>query len=116
MHRTLALCLPVIGAGLLALGNPARACCSDSPASAAAAEAETVPTGAVCQIEVKGMTCGACANSVAKAAQAVPGVSSAQVDWKAGRAVIHYDPRQTNPKAIASAITKAGFPASSAEK
>jgi copper chaperone len=105
------LFLSVVGAGFLFVAAPARACCGDTAASAAAADesAGSVTTGSVRTLRVEGMTCGGCAGSVASAAQAVPGVSRADVDWKAGRAVVRYQPEQTDPQAIADAISKAGY-------
>lgn len=108
------LFLSVVGAGFLFVAAPARACCDDKAASAAAAEdpSGNVRDGSVCTLKVEGMTCSGCAGSAASAAKSVPGVSSADVDWKAGTAVVHYQPETTDPEAIADAITKAGYRAS----
>jgi copper chaperone CopZ len=115
MKRIGVLVLVVISAGFLFLAAPAHACCSDKAASAAAAEdtaGNANAGGAVCTLKVDGMTCGGCADSVATAAKAVPGVSSADVDWKAGTAVVHYERELTDPETIAAAITGAGYRAS----
>ncbi|MBI3767254.1 MAG: heavy-metal-associated domain-containing protein [Deltaproteobacteria bacterium] len=114
MKRIGVLFLSVVSAGFLFLQAPAHACCDDKAAGAAAAEdaAGSVTTGAVCTLKVEGMTCGSCAGSVANAAKSVPGVSGADVDVKAGTAVVRYRPQLADPEAIAGAITKAGYRAS----
>ncbi len=114
MKRVGVLVLAVASAGLWLLAARAHACplCNDkgSRAAVAADGAEDAAAGgAVCTLKVDGMTCGGCAGSVAGAAKAVSGVSSADVDWKAGTAVVRYRPETTDPQAIADAITKAGF-------
>jgi copper chaperone CopZ len=58
---------------------------------------------------VTGMTCGNCERHVRQAAEKVAGVASVQVDRPGGRATVSFDPTQTNPAAIAAAITDAGY-------
>ena len=58
---------------------------------------------------VEGMTCGSCNVAVKVAAEKVDGVSKAGASHEKKTAWAVYDPTKTNPKAIAAAITKAGF-------
>ena len=58
---------------------------------------------------VTGMTCGNCERHVRQAAEKLAGVASVQVDRPGGRATVSFDPTQTNPAAIAAAITDAGY-------
>ncbi len=63
-------------------------------------------------LTLKGMSCASCANSVQKAIQQVPGVSSAQVNFATEQARVEYDERKTHVKAIQLAVVNAGFEAS----
>lgn len=58
------------------------------------------------------MTCAACPIAVKAAMEAVKGVKSARVDFKAKQATVIFDPAVATPEQIAEASTKAGFPAS----
>ena len=59
-------------------------------------------------IPVEGMTCATCAGRIESALCALPGVS-AQVNLAAERAEVRFDPAQTTPAALASAIETAGY-------
>lgn len=61
---------------------------------------------------VDGMNCASCVAHVRKSALNVAGVRSADVNLARGRAVIAFDPAQTNPEAIESAIVSGGYTAS----
>ncbi len=63
---------------------------------------------------VAGMSCGHCEKAVREAAEQVPGVSSAVVDLKGGRATVSFDPGATTAAAIAAAIREAGYEATEA--
>ncbi|CAN5429326.1 hypothetical protein BH10PLA1_BH10PLA1_10770 [soil metagenome] len=65
---------------------------------------------------ISGMSCNKCVERVDKAIRSVPGVQTAQVDLKGGNAVVKFDPKSTNPQAVADAVTKAGYQAKPAEK
>lgn len=67
------------------------------------------------RFRVDGMTCGSCSLAVKMAAQKVPGVSKAGASNEKKTAWAVYDPGKTNPKAIAAAISKAGYPATPIE-
>lgn len=72
---------------------------------AATQTTEKTQTGEMCRLKVSGMHCGACADSVEKAAKKVDGVTAATVSHPKGTAEIMYDPSRTTPDAIAKAIT-----------
>jgi periplasmic mercuric ion binding protein len=73
--------------------------------SALAAEPRTVTLG------VEHMTCAACPITVRKALSHVAGVTQTTVDMKAHTATVTFDPGQTTPEALATAVSQAGFPA-----
>ena len=60
-------------------------------------------------LNVDGMTCASCVAHVQKAAQKVVGVREVDVNLSRGRAVIRFDPNQTDPTQIAQAVTRAGY-------
>lgn len=62
-------------------------------------------------LQVKGMSCGHCVQSVTAALQAVDGVRSVRVDLASGRAVVDYDDARTSPVALAAAVTEEGYSA-----
>ena len=61
------------------------------------------------QIQVSGMTCGGCTNSVTLALKAVPGVGDVNVSLSSGEAIVQYDERQTSPDQLKSAVKGAGY-------
>jgi len=61
--------------------------------------------------KVSGMTCGNCVKHVTKAVSKVPGVTEPAVDLASGRVELTYDPSLSTVEAIAEAVTKAGYPA-----
>jgi periplasmic mercuric ion binding protein len=63
-------------------------------------------------LAVKNMSCVTCPITVKAALKRVPGVQSAEVDFKTRRAVVSFDDTQTNAEALAKASTDVGFPAS----
>ena len=58
-------------------------------------------------IEIAGMSCGGCVNSVRNALAGVPGVTIDSVT--VGAAAVTYDPGLTNFEEIRAAIAKAGY-------
>ena len=60
-------------------------------------------------LTIGGMSCGHCVKAVDQALKAVAGVHV--MDVKVGGASLQYDPAQTSPDAIASAVTDAGYEA-----
>ncbi len=62
-------------------------------------------------LNIQGMTCGGCVKSVTKVLTEIDGVSRADVDLAAARAVVEFDASKTNPAALAEAVDDAGFDA-----
>jgi copper chaperone len=60
-------------------------------------------------LDVKGMTCGGCVNSVKRAVGALDGVSLVEVSLDSGKVAVEYDPARTQPEAFKAAIRDAGF-------
>jgi periplasmic mercuric ion binding protein len=61
-------------------------------------------------LEVQNMTCGTCPITVKKSLEKVAGVRSVTVDDGAKTATVTYDPDKTQPHALISATTNAGYP------
>ena len=51
-------------------------------------------------LRITGMTCDGCADTVKRHLRREKGVLAVDVDWKAGRAEIEYDPATAEPAAI----------------
>jgi copper chaperone len=58
-------------------------------------------------IQIAGMSCDGCVNSVRNALTRLPGVQVRQVD--VGSATVTYDPGVTSPESVRRAIVSAGF-------
>ena len=63
-------------------------------------------------LNVKGMTCGGCANRVKGALVECAGVKDAQVSHKDGKAVVQVEKGKANPQKLIEAVEKVGFSAS----
>ena len=61
------------------------------------------------QLDVEGMTCEACDNHVAYAAQEVEGVIEARADHKTGNAEIKFDKTKTSKEAIIKSINETNY-------
>ncbi|KAL4198297.1 hypothetical protein AMTRI_Chr03g45200 [Amborella trichopoda] len=66
---------------------------------------------AVCRIQIKGMTCTSCAESIERALHKVDGVKKAVVSFALEEAKVHFDPYTIDSDHIAQAIEDAGFEA-----
>ncbi len=64
---------------------------------------------ACAQLDVRGMVCAACALLIEHRLRNAVGVRSAHVDFIGHRALLVYDPQQTNPKALAGVIERTGY-------
>lgn len=64
---------------------------------------------AVATIDVKGMTCGGCVNSVTKALQAVPGVKAADVSLEKQQAVVTFEDGKASVADLKRAVEDAGY-------
>src|SRR3954471_4411557 len=60
---------------------------------------------------VRGMDCASCVAHVEKAARKLEGVEACQVNLARGRAVVQFDPAETDTAQIAAAISDSGYPA-----
>jgi copper chaperone CopZ len=67
------------------------------------------PTRAV--FDVKNVTCAACAITIEKALDRVPGVTATHVDADKAIVTVDFDADRTTTPAVAKAISQAGFPA-----
>ncbi|XP_072963700.1 copper-transporting ATPase HMA5-like [Typha angustifolia] len=65
----------------------------------------------VCRLQIKGMTCTSCSNTVESALLAVDGVQKASVALATQEAEIYYDPKITSTNQILDAVDKTGFEA-----
>ena len=59
-------------------------------------------------VEVKGMTCGHCVNSVTTELQKISGVQAVNVELSTGKVSIDSD-AALDPSAVAAAIEEAGY-------
>lgn len=60
-------------------------------------------------IQVTGMSCMGCVNSVKRSLEAVPGVTQAQVSLERNLAEVQFDPQRVDIPILKAAIVKAGF-------
>jgi copper chaperone len=63
------------------------------------------------QLKVTGMSCDHCVRAVTNALKQTAGVRDAQVDLKAGKAVVEYDESTTTPRQLANAVMDEGYTA-----
>ena len=61
------------------------------------------------QLNIEGMTCNGCVNSVKNVLQKIPGVANAEVSLEQNRATVVYNPEQANPAQFKAAIEDAGY-------
>jgi len=61
------------------------------------------------ELNVEGMTCGGCVNSIQNALSARDGVASATADLDAKRVTIEFDPALIQQAGLVEAIEDAGF-------
>jgi copper chaperone CopZ len=91
---------------LLTLALAAYPLFGDGNASAGSVEAEAK---ASLDLNVIGMDCKECTNTIANAIKKVPGVVSASVDFETGNAVVRYDGRDGMADAAIKAVVSAGY-------
>lgn len=60
-------------------------------------------------LNVKGMTCNGCVNSVKRVLSGVPGIENAEVSLEKAQATIRYDAAKADIAQFRSAIQGAGF-------
>lgn len=94
--------------------------CGAAPKTEATVKATTTnavapANGQKLVLNVSGMTCGACVNTVTKSLSAVNGVSDVTVNLEKGTAELVYDPAKVKPDMLAEAVSKAGYSAKPAD-
>lgn len=94
----------------LAIAYPYLAAQSSATANAAFAPKVTVV------LDVKGMTCSACASHIQSALSEVKGVHRASVEYEAGKGVVEYDPALVQPEALIKRVDETGYKATIAHK
>ena len=62
-------------------------------------------------IQVRGMSCDHCSQTVHRALKAMPGISKVSVSLEKGEVVIDFDDTHTNTQTISAKIVKIGFEA-----
>lgn len=77
------------------------------PSLAWAADAAKNEQSTEVTLEVDGMECRSCVKEIRQALLRVPGVSSADVRFKEGRAVVRYDPRKAGEQDLVRAVESA---------
>ena len=60
-------------------------------------------------LNVQGMSCQGCVESVTRVLKATPGVRDVHVSLNPGRAEVSYDPAQATVNALRGAIEDAGY-------
>jgi copper ion binding protein len=60
-------------------------------------------------IQVEGITCGHCVETVTQAVNSLDGISQVSVDLDYKQVSVDFDESRTNPDAISSKITEVGF-------
>ena len=60
-------------------------------------------------LEVTGMSCMGCVNSVKNLISTLPGISNLEIDLASGRVEVKHDPAQVDAAAIRSAIEDGGY-------
>lgn len=60
-------------------------------------------------LNVTGMSCMGCVNSVKNLVSALPGVAKVDIDLASGRVEVAHDPAQTDADAIRAAIEDGGY-------
>jgi len=62
-------------------------------------------------LQLKGMNCASCANTIEQAVEGVPGVKTCNVNFGIEQASVHYNAKQTNTDQITRAVSQVGYSA-----
>ncbi|PLZ98436.1 copper-translocating P-type ATPase [Fischerella thermalis CCMEE 5268] len=62
-------------------------------------------------LKLRGMSCASCAKTIEDTIRSVDGVTQCSVNFGAEQAIVIYDKRKTNPKAICDAVDAVGYSA-----
>jgi len=60
-------------------------------------------------LKITGMTCGGCSSSVARALNAVAGVSDVSLSLETGEAAVQYNEQLASPDQLRLAVKRAGY-------
>ena len=97
------LVLP-LSAGLLLVGLAVGPSYLSSPVAAAgSAKPKTV------HMRIAGMTCAACARGLEASFRKMAGVEKVDVDYKAGQAVITFDPTKQTADSLSKFVAECGY-------
>jgi len=94
----------------LAISYPYLAAKPSVTANAAFAPKATVV------LDIKGMTCTACASHIQTALSEVKGVHRASVEYETGKGVVEYDPALVQPEALLQRVDETGYKATVAQE
>jgi copper chaperone CopZ len=94
----------------LAVSYPYLAAKPSATANAAFAPKATVV------LDIKGMTCNACASHIQTALSEVKGVHRASVEYETGKGVVEYDPALVQPEALIQRVDESGYKATVARE
>lgn len=61
------------------------------------------------KLQITGMACGGCADTVSQALLALEGVAECAVSHGEAQAIVSYDPAKVTPAQMRSAIASAGY-------
>ena len=61
------------------------------------------------EIQVEGMTCGHCVETVTQAISSIDGVSQVSVDLEKKQVSVDFDESRTDMDAVSSKVTEVGF-------
>ena len=95
----------------LALGLATFPNWSPGLARARAPRAAAVPASAIVTLDIRGMTCPACAGEIEGELRQVPGVVSARVDYPHARAAVRVAASKPDAEPLLAAVEKAGYQA-----
>lgn len=68
-------------------------------------------TGAVCELDIRGMTCASCVRRIERKLEKVTGVEDVKVNLATERATVRYRPSETPIDALVDAVKRAGYTA-----
>jgi len=71
--------------------------------------AEAAVTTQTATLEINGMTCTGCENTVQEAVTKIPGIISVKASHLDSTAVVSFDPAKTSIAAIGDVVTEAGY-------
>jgi copper ion binding protein len=92
------------------------ASCSGSADQAKVPAAATAAAIKAVSLQVKGMSCTGCEETIKETVQKIDGVTECKASFETGKADVKFDTTKTNAKTISDAIVAAGYEVSSEVK